>query len=78
WRRVPELSDLWGTAGPPSKEIRCHMAAPKGARGTARPATTAQQPTIRRTLTASRRTKGSGTRKTPRPPGPARSPHLPP
>ncbi|MER5946008.1 VOC family protein [Streptomyces sp. NPDC001904] len=26
WRRVPELSDLWGTAGPPSKEIRCHMA----------------------------------------------------
>lgn len=26
WRRVPELSDLWGTAGAPSKEIRCHMA----------------------------------------------------
>ncbi|MGW7519068.1 VOC family protein [Streptomyces sp. NPDC054796] len=26
WRRVPELSDLWGTAGPPSSEIRCHMA----------------------------------------------------
>ncbi|MEU8620511.1 VOC family protein [Streptomyces sp. NPDC048623] len=26
WRRVPDLSDLWGTAGPPSKEIRCHMA----------------------------------------------------
>ncbi|MEU3298487.1 VOC family protein [Streptomyces sp. NPDC006678] len=26
WRRVPELSDLWGTAGPPSQEIRCHMA----------------------------------------------------
>lgn len=26
WRRVPELSDLWGTAGPPSKEIRQHMA----------------------------------------------------
>lgn len=26
WRRVPELSDLWGTAGPPSEKIRCHMA----------------------------------------------------
>lgn len=26
WRRVPELSDLWGTAGPPSAEIRDHMA----------------------------------------------------
>ncbi|NLU69119.1 VOC family protein [Streptomyces sp. HNM0574] len=26
WRRVPELSDLWGTAGPPSQTIRCHMA----------------------------------------------------
>jgi hypothetical protein len=26
WRRVPELSDLWGTAGPPSPEIRTHMA----------------------------------------------------
>ncbi|MFH9836505.1 VOC family protein [Streptomyces sp. NPDC017201] len=26
WRRVPELSDLWGTAGAPSKEIRCSMA----------------------------------------------------
>lgn len=26
WRRVPELSDLWGTAGPPSPDIRRHMA----------------------------------------------------
>lgn len=26
WRRVPELSDLWGTAGPPSKDVRRHMA----------------------------------------------------
>ncbi|MFC7307222.1 VOC family protein [Streptomyces monticola] len=26
WRRVPELSDLWGTAGPPSAEIRSRMA----------------------------------------------------
>ncbi|MFC9977285.1 VOC family protein [Spirillospora sp. NPDC127200] len=26
WRRVPELSDLWGTAGPPSKDVRAHMA----------------------------------------------------
>ncbi|MGH3517490.1 MAG: VOC family protein [Haloechinothrix sp.] len=26
WRRVPELSDLWGTAGPPSKQVRTHMA----------------------------------------------------
>jgi catechol 2,3-dioxygenase-like lactoylglutathione lyase family enzyme len=26
WRRTPELSDLWGTAGPPSAEIRSHMA----------------------------------------------------
>lgn len=26
WRRVPELSDLWGTAGPPSKQVREHMA----------------------------------------------------
>ncbi|WP_186777995.1 VOC family protein [Streptomyces salinarius] len=26
WRRTPELSDLWGTAGPPSPRIRAHMA----------------------------------------------------
>ncbi|MFE2042811.1 VOC family protein [Streptomyces sp. NPDC059477] len=26
WRRVPELSDLWGTAGPPSYQARGHMA----------------------------------------------------
>ncbi|MQY28697.1 VOC family protein [Nocardia aurantia] len=26
WRRVPELSDTWGTAGPPSGETRTHMA----------------------------------------------------
>lgn len=26
WRRVPELSDLWGTAGPPSQQVRTHMA----------------------------------------------------
>ncbi|GAB7007426.1 VOC family protein [Nocardioides sp. AN3] len=26
WRRVPELSDLWGTAGPPSTQVREHMA----------------------------------------------------
>lgn len=26
WRRVPELADLWGTAGPPSKEARSAMA----------------------------------------------------
>lgn len=26
WRRVPELSDMWGTAGPPSKQAREHMA----------------------------------------------------
>ncbi|TDB88684.1 extradiol ring-cleavage dioxygenase [Actinomadura sp. KC216] len=26
WRRVPELADLWGTAGPPSREVRAHMA----------------------------------------------------
>jgi catechol 2,3-dioxygenase-like lactoylglutathione lyase family enzyme len=26
WRRVPELSDLWGTAGPPSGDVRTHMA----------------------------------------------------
>jgi len=26
WRRIPELSDTWGTAGPPSIEIRSHMA----------------------------------------------------
>ncbi|MFE1688895.1 VOC family protein [Streptomyces albidoflavus] len=26
WKRVPDLSDLWGTAGPPTEEIRCHMA----------------------------------------------------
>lgn len=26
WRRIPELSDLWGTAGPPSEDIRSHMA----------------------------------------------------
>ncbi|MFJ7035741.1 VOC family protein [Streptomyces rochei] len=25
WRRTPELSDLWGTAGPPSQRIRAHM-----------------------------------------------------
>ena len=26
WRRVPELTDLWGTSGPPSAETRRHMA----------------------------------------------------
>ncbi|GAA3172318.1 MULTISPECIES: VOC family protein [Streptomyces] len=26
WRRTPELSDLWGTAGPPSAAVRRHMA----------------------------------------------------
>lgn len=26
WPRVPELSDLWGTAGPPPPEMRAHMA----------------------------------------------------
>lgn len=26
WRRTPELSDLWGTAGPPSAEVRACMA----------------------------------------------------
>ncbi|MCF8587600.1 VOC family protein [Gordonia liuliyuniae] len=26
WRRVPELSDTWGTAGAPSAEVRAHMA----------------------------------------------------
>lgn len=26
WRRVPELADLWGTAGPPSAEVRQCMA----------------------------------------------------
>lgn len=26
WRRTPELSDQWGTAGPPSKDARVHMA----------------------------------------------------
>ncbi|MBO0873790.1 MAG: VOC family protein, partial [Pseudonocardia sp.] len=26
WRRTPELSDLWGTAGPPSRDVRTHMA----------------------------------------------------
>ena len=26
WRRIPELADLWGTAGPPSPEVRANMA----------------------------------------------------
>ena len=26
WPRIPELSDLWGTAGAPSAEVRSHMA----------------------------------------------------
>lgn len=26
WRRVPDQADLWGTAGPPSAEVRRHMA----------------------------------------------------
>jgi catechol 2,3-dioxygenase-like lactoylglutathione lyase family enzyme len=26
WRRTPELADLWGTAGPPSADVRTHMA----------------------------------------------------
>ena len=26
WPRTPELSDLWGTAGPPTPEMRHHMA----------------------------------------------------
>jgi catechol 2,3-dioxygenase-like lactoylglutathione lyase family enzyme len=29
WRRIPELSDLWGTAGPPSTGIRTSMAGTK-------------------------------------------------
>lgn len=38
WRRVPELSDLWGTAGPPPAEIRDRMA------GTADPGPVAGPP----------------------------------
>ena len=26
WRRTPELADLWGTAGPPSTDVRPRMA----------------------------------------------------
>jgi catechol-2,3-dioxygenase len=26
WRRIPELADLWGTAGPPSPGVRANMA----------------------------------------------------
>ncbi|MFF7605977.1 VOC family protein [Streptomyces parvulus] len=38
WRRTPELSDLWGTAGPPSPRIRAHMAGtPDGSPVTAPP-----------------------------------------
>ncbi|TAM84952.1 MAG: extradiol ring-cleavage dioxygenase [Jatrophihabitans sp.] len=38
WRRVPELADLWGTAGPPSGEARACMA------GYADPGAFADQP----------------------------------
>ncbi|MFF9043398.1 VOC family protein [Streptomyces parvulus] len=38
WRRTPELSDLWGTAGAPSPRIRAHMAGtPDGSPVTAPP-----------------------------------------
>lgn len=43
WRRIPELSDLWGTAGPPSEDIRSHMAGvpdPGPLAGPGRPAST--------------------------------------
>ncbi|MFD0900629.1 VOC family protein [Actinomadura sediminis] len=33
WRRVPELSDLWGTAGPPSTDVRTRMAGTPDAGG---------------------------------------------
>jgi catechol-2,3-dioxygenase len=48
WRRVPELADLWGTAGPPSSEVRSCMA------GYADPGAFADQPhlaEIHRSLT---------------------------
>ena len=38
WRRVPELADMWGTAGPPSSEVRSCMA------GYADPGAFAEQP----------------------------------
>lgn len=41
WRRTPELSDTWGTAGPPSAEIRSHMA------GQADPGAFAEAPGLR-------------------------------
>ncbi|WP_377267990.1 VOC family protein [Peterkaempfera sp. SMS 1(5)a] len=44
WRRVPELSDLWGTAGAPSADIRRHMAGvPDPGPLTTRPAAAAPQ-----------------------------------
>ncbi|WP_369207900.1 VOC family protein [Streptomyces sp. PU-14G] len=39
WRRTPELSDLWGTAGPPSPAIRRHMAGTADGSPVAPPAT---------------------------------------
>lgn len=40
WARVPELADLWGTAGPPSPEVRACMA------GTADPGAFATHPHV--------------------------------
>lgn len=41
WPRTPELSDQWGTAGPPTEKIRKHMAGIPDAGHLARLATTA-------------------------------------
>ncbi|WP_024794611.1 VOC family protein [Tomitella biformata] len=43
WRRVPELSDLWGTAGPPSQRVREHMAGIPDAGAFDRPGSTIEQ-----------------------------------
>jgi catechol 2,3-dioxygenase-like lactoylglutathione lyase family enzyme len=44
WPRTPELSDLWGTAGPPSDQVRAHMA------GSPDPGAFANRPDLRAAL----------------------------
>ena len=44
WPRTPELSDLWGTAGPPSERVRAHMA------GSADLGAFAERPELRHTM----------------------------
>jgi catechol 2,3-dioxygenase-like lactoylglutathione lyase family enzyme len=55
WKRTPEDSDLWGTAGPPSQHVRKCMA------GTADPGVFATEPEIAAAMASWRNTRSAGT-----------------